>query len=160
MNDNGVHLPLWATCLGFELINVCVRPIENTQSHGFTDEPSIVHPLNFTSYAANSRLFTDMDAQEGQYVMNLYENNKIALFAHRSGITPNTYKENTVLSDFFNVISTAFDRNNTEYISLIEAKNYPIYGTQFHPEKNIFEWHSTSAFPHEFDAILVSSYLA
>ena len=29
MNNNGTHVPLWGTCLGYELLNVCVRP-ENT----------------------------------------------------------------------------------------------------------------------------------
>ena len=101
-----------------------------------------------------------MDAQEGQYVMNLYANENLALFAHRAGISPKTYTENSVLSDFYNILSTSFDRNNTEYVSLIEAKNYPIYGSQFHPEKNIFEWHASAAFPHSQEAVQVTTYLA
>ena len=31
-------------------------------------------------------------------------------------------------------------KNGLEFISSLEAKEYPFYGTQYHPEKNSFEW--------------------
>ena len=41
---------------------------------------------------------------------------------------------------FWNPLSFNYDSNNLKYLSTIEAKNYPFVATQFHPEKNIFEW--------------------
>ena len=38
-------------------------------------------------------------------------------------------------------------RNGSEYISTIEAKNYPFFGTQWHPEKPPYEF-SLTAIPH------------
>jgi len=42
--------------------------------------------------------------------------------------------------DFFNLISTNNDRKGREFISMVEGKSMPIYGSQWHPEKNQFEF--------------------
>ena len=44
------------------------------------------------------------------------------------------------LANFYNILSTNKDRQGVEFVSSIEAKNYPIYGTQWHPEKPSYEW--------------------
>jgi gamma-glutamyl hydrolase len=44
------------------------------------------------------------------------------------------------LDQFWRALSFNHDSSQLEYISTIEARNYPFVGTQFHPEKNIFEW--------------------
>jgi gamma-glutamyl hydrolase len=36
------------------------------------------------------------------------------------------------------------------YISTIEAKQYPILGLQWHPEKNSFEWTKHKHIPHGY----------
>ena len=45
--------------------------------------------------------------------------------------------------------------------SSLEHKRYPIYSTQWHPEKNQFEWvvcHGVGHINHDFDAIQVGQY--
>ena len=44
------------------------------------------------------------------------------------------------LSSFFrnNVATNTVDR--VEFISLMEGRELPFYASQFHPEKNAFEW--------------------
>jgi len=54
------------------------------------------------------------------------------------------------LDKFWNPITTNEDANSLTFISIVESKNYPFVGLQFHPEKNAYEWenndpHSTSA---------------
>ena len=44
------------------------------------------------------------------------------------------------MGKFWNALSYNFDKNNLQYISTIEARDFPFVGVQFHPEKNIFEW--------------------
>ena len=41
---------------------------------------------------------------------------------------------------FWRPLSTNIDEDGLEFISTLEAKTYPFYATQFHPEKNTFEW--------------------
>ena len=36
---------------------------------------------------------------------------------------------------FFNIIATSITDKNKEYVAAIEAKHYPIYGVQWHPER-------------------------
>lgn len=45
-------------------------------------------------------------------------------------------------------------------MSTIESKAYPIYGLQWHPEKNNFEWLFPSQIPHSAEAVAVSQYMA
>ena len=44
------------------------------------------------------------------------------------------------MDTFWDILSVNKDVNGLEFVSTIEAKNYPIFGTQFHPEKNAYEW--------------------
>jgi gamma-glutamyl hydrolase len=44
------------------------------------------------------------------------------------------------LKNFFNILSNSYNVNKEVFISSVEAKDYPIWGSQFHPEKNPFEW--------------------
>ena len=51
----------------------------------------------------------------------------------------------------------------TEYVSTVEHKNLPIYGTQWHPEKNAFEWSTLEnhdSMPHDPKAIQMAQYMA
>ena len=46
-------------------------------------------------------------------------------------------------------------------MAAFEAHNYPIWGTQFHPEKNPYEWtRKYQNIPHSKDAIKVASFFA
>ena len=60
----------------------------------------------------------------------------------------------------FNLLATNWDADGKEYIALVEHKRLPIYASQFHPEKNAFEWSPYVAIPHSKNAILFMQYLA
>ncbi|KAK3261645.1 Gamma-glutamyl hydrolase 2 [Cymbomonas tetramitiformis] len=64
------------------------------------------------------------------------------------------------LQSFFQATSVSEDKNKVPYISTVEAKQYPIIGTQWHPEKNLFEWTSTEAIPHGADAAKLAQRVA
>lgn len=46
------------------------------------------------------------------------------------------FKENKKLMKNFNILSLNEDHEGNVFISSAEHKSYPIYGVQFHPEKN------------------------
>lgn len=60
------------------------------------------------------------------------------------------------LTKFWNPITTNQDKDNMTFISIIEAKNYPFMGLQFHPEKNAYEWQGKN--PHSWSAIYTARY--
>ena len=83
------------------------------------------------------------------YSMQKYLNDKKGLFFnHKTGISidkfvgnqlsaawPSKLKhcflENEKLRDFFDILTVSTDKNGQTFISSIEAKEYPIYASQF-----------------------------
>lgn len=47
-----------------------------------------------------------------------------------------------------------------QYFSSSKAYDYPFYGTQWHPEKNSFEWTLHEAINHSEEAVAVTQYVA
>ena len=64
------------------------------------------------------------------------------------------------LSNKFNLLAVGWDSNGLEYTALVEHKTYPVYASQFHPEKNPFEWSVYLDIPHSQNAIFFTQYLA
>ena len=63
------------------------------------------------------------------------------------------------LSDFFNLLSITPDKTGQDYISIIEAKQYPFLAVQFHPEQPCFEFHNPEV-PHSTNAVRLSQALS
>lgn len=83
---------------------------------------------------------------------------------HIKCMTPKRFNESK-LDQFFNIVTTNQDDKNKSitFISTIEAKDYPFYGVQWHPEKNQFEFvlnKNHENIPHDYNAILVGQYMA
>ncbi|MCL7023777.1 hypothetical protein MKW94_022809, partial [Papaver nudicaule] len=70
-----------------------------------------------------------------------------------------TFQQNSALCSFFRVLTTCTDEDNQEYVSTVQARNYPITAVQWHPEKNAFEW-GYPTIPHSEDAIQVTQHVA
>jgi len=57
------------------------------------------------------------------------------------------------LAGNFTVTTLTNDTGSTQYAATIEGTKYPIYGSQFHPEKNTYEWYTTEAIQHNHNAV-------
>ena len=68
--------------------------------------------------------------------------------------------EKGALTGSYNLLATNWDAHGREYIALVEHKKYPIYASQFHPEKSGFEWSPYVPIPHSKNAISFMQYLA
>ncbi|NXT85073.1 GGH hydrolase, partial [Zapornia atra] len=69
------------------------------------------------------------------------------------------FTKNEKLRNFYNVLTTN-TADEVEFISTMEAYKYPIYGVQWHPEKNTFEWKNSTAIPHSPLAVKATYYIA
>ncbi|DBA04646.1 TPA: hypothetical protein N0F65_012229 [Lagenidium giganteum] len=161
LNDQGVHYPVWGTCLGFEwLLQLTASDLDAVQG-GF-DSMNISMALNFTEDARQSRLF----AQASDDLFLWIGERPLTMNNHMQGIATEHFAKTQKLTDFYTVLSTNVDRNNREFISTIEAKKYPIFAVQFHPEKNNFEYGEYDdgtpyeVIDHSYEAILMSQYFA
>jgi gamma-glutamyl hydrolase len=161
LNDKGVYYPVWGTCLGFEwLLQITAQ--DPKALNGGLDSENITLPLNFTSLAPQSKLFNTM----GKQMYSWLAEKPITLNNHQQGMTPQRFAEYPKLTEFYNILSTNFDRQGVEFISAFEAKKYPIYAVQFHPEKNSFEYGEYAdgspyeVIDHSYEAIFTSQFFA
>lgn len=155
-NNAGTYLPLWATCLGFESIGVIASGDDFSVLQDGFDSYHLPLPLQFTSDFKSSRLFRDAPDN----IINILGNQPVTLNNHHAGITTTTFSNNSKLKSFYRLMSTNFDRVGKQFISTIESFKYPIYGVQYHPEKNSFEWDNRENLPHSWEAIQVTQYFA
>jgi len=155
-NTKGDYFPLWGTCMGFQEITVVSANTPSVLDIDSFDSENLPQALNFTSLAQSSRMFRNCPAS----LLHALSFEDITMNNHHDGVKPETYSTNAALSSIFNVLSTNSDRAGKEYVSAVEGKKMPIYGVQFHPEKNSFEWADTEDIPHSANAIALGQYLS
>merc|ERR1711924_362021 len=79
---------------------------------------------------------------------------------HHDGVLPSSFRANSKLNAFFNMLSTNVDRKELEFVSTMEARRYPILATQWHPERNQFEWSVVNNISHTAAAVAANSWMA
>jgi gamma-glutamyl hydrolase len=136
-NDAGDYFPLWGTCMGFQWLMIAQSRNSNILDphNGQMDSYNLSIPLNFTDAAKTSRLFSTA----GDNIYKILGTEDVTMNNHHYGIYPSTFEKTSTLTSFFNVLSTNVDRQGVEFVSTVESFKYPIYGSQWHPEKNNFE---------------------
>ncbi len=175
-NNNGDFFPVWGTCLGFELLlylsagkknylttcNSYNRALSLNFSSGETS-PSIIFHFRLLKIKCTMLL----DASTSKLYQTAPEGVKKTLSLEKS--TSNFHhwcmtRENLTRSDldkFYKTLATSTDDRGLEFIATIEAINYPIWGLQFHPEKNVYEWGvNITSVPHWPSAVRAGLYFA
>ncbi|XP_044193150.1 gamma-glutamyl hydrolase [Thunnus albacares] len=152
-NDAGDFFPIWGTCMGMQLLTVLVAG-ENLLTK--TTAENISMPLNLTEEAYTSRMFEGFPSD----LLRALTQEPLTGNFHKYGVTVETFQENEKLQSFFNILSTNVAENEVNFVSTMEAKRYPFYGVQWHPEVNRFQWSSSRNFPHSHNAVRLSSLLA
>jgi len=149
-NDKGVHFPLHGTCLGFEALAVAVSGNYSLlQDVRATDAPAALIPTLQTS---KSDFFGHMQPAVYKALMAgpvAYEN-------HVHGFDYAAMTDNPVLRDFFVVLTYSLDKDGEAYVSTMEARDYPVSATQWHPEKNAFEWSPDLHIAHDESGVLTT----
>ena len=155
------HFPLWATCLGFEFLVLMPNYTAKQIFEGYRDGTLIdtvrgrhqAVPLELTnknkSFLASRKFFNRFTPADGKWFKNdaIYMNHGYGFIA-----TEERVKE---LEKYMHVLSTNTDLNHIEYVSTVEFKKHPFFGTQWHPEKVQFEWQDDSI-PHDDVAQFIS----
>ncbi|XP_061613803.1 gamma-glutamyl hydrolase isoform X1 [Phyllopteryx taeniolatus] len=131
-NGRGDYFPIWGTCLGLEQLLLLTNGVSLLTPTNTTD---VSLPLNFTKEAKGSRMFQGFPAE----LMDALALEPLTENSHRWSLAVEAFNSSNKLTSFYKVLSTNTD-GMTEFLSTVEAFDYPIYGTQWHPEKNAFEW--------------------
>lgn len=152
--DQGVYFPLWGTCLGFQFLSFLASGTEGILS--LTDSENLPLPLNFSQDYLSSRMFRGIPGDLAKYLSSA----PTTINMHHGSVYTSTFKANEKLSQFFRILSTNNDRNGINFVSTMEGQKYPFYATQWHPEKNAFEWTLNENIPHQAMSIKVTQYMS
>lgn len=135
-NDNGVFYPAFGICLGFENMAIWaadrgVDILETYNAH------AISLKLEFVTDPSTSSMWSDM----GSNAYN-FEKEAMTLNSHSWGINPDSFVTDAGFGNFYRLTSVTYEPGNTPadarpFTATMEAINYPFFGTQFHPEKQI-----------------------
>jgi len=152
---SGDYFPIWGTCLGFE--QLLVLAVEENILDDCSGTSNVALPLVFYDGVERSRLFSNAPKD----VIEALEQQDITANYHKKCLWVKTFFNNSAIKDFYNILATNVDSFEKWFISAIEAKRYPFYGLQFHPEKNPFEWKpSLTGIIHEEAAVKIAQYFA
>lgn len=122
-------MPLWGTCMGFQLLNILTSGNWSILDRNVYLSENQSLPLSLTSSASHSHIFGQMP----EHIVNIFAHENVTVNLHHDGLPPNSFKADPHLNQFYRMIATNQDRVGREYVSFIEAYEYPIYGVQFHP---------------------------
>jgi gamma-glutamyl hydrolase len=92
---------------------------------------------NTIAIQSGSELLSDLS---NNLLTRLQSGDGILYFNHHYGVTRAYYEANQQLRSFWRVDAFTTSSYSDEFLSIFSAKDYPFYGVQFHPEKNLFEW--------------------
>lgn len=181
-NMKGNYFPLWGTCQGFESIANAASGYYILSSF---DAENLTLPLKFTADFKTSQMFGPKSGVTDAIIEKLSQK-PINIHFHELGVSPDDFMKSDKLKNNFRILAMNGDRKGKVFVSAYEHKEYPIFALQvwfsfflkrlsnfffekfsfiykkkqFHPEKNMFEWHETAVIHHCLDSIQASSFFA
>ncbi|KAJ7981859.1 Folate gamma-glutamyl hydrolase [Quillaja saponaria] len=153
-NDAGENIPLYAICLGLQLLSMIISKDQNILE-GF----SAVNQASTLQFVKNADVKGTVFQRFSPDLLEKLSTDCLVMQNHRFGVSPKRFLDNQNLASFFRVLTTCIDEDDKVYVSTVHARNYPVTAFQWHPEKNAFEWGS-SVIPHSEDAIQVTQHAA
>ncbi|XP_028131358.1 gamma-glutamyl hydrolase [Diabrotica virgifera virgifera] len=152
LNNKGIYYPVWGICLGMQAL---VFSQLGTDIRIDRILKNVALPLEFIEGYEKSKMYSRTPKQ----LIQILGAKNVTYNFHRYGLTEDVLRKHEILDDW-NILTTNKDARNLRFISSMESKKYPIYGLQFHPEKNIFEFQNNTGIPHSSGAIRVSQFFA
>ena len=152
-NKEGTYYPLWGTCMGFQLISCIIAGQSSGNYNCLYSQPGFLavrKNMTFTQEALAHPIFSKMPDD----IHKSFETEGITFFNMHYTVQRNLWEENYGLLTNFTRLTYVSDDVGTDFGVLIAGTKYPIFGSQFHPEKSAFEWNEQQDIPHSYEAIV------
>jgi len=146
--------PIWGTCLGFELLALLAAEGQPNLASCLSVDQALA--LNLTQEFEESKIGKAMPSE----TVSIVSNKEVTINFHHWCLTPQNFSA-FHMENFWKMLATGKDVNQLEFVALIEARNYPFWASQFHPEKNAFEWtEKWNNIPHSKDSVDSATFFA
>mmetsp|Transcript_104082 Transcript_104082/g.293503 ORF Transcript_104082/g.293503 Transcript_104082/m.293503 type:complete len:335 (+) Transcript_104082:201-1205(+) len=155
-SEQGDPFPIYGICLGMQLLTLLTAQDDSVLCSGCFNTEGTPLPLELASDAMSSTIFSTMPAS----LLHAVATQNITANFHHDGVEPVTFERSNNLRDFYRVLSTSRYGGGLPFVSTMEARRFPIMATQWHPEKNIFEWRSGEGIPHRPEAVRLTQHMA
>lgn len=133
-NKKGRVFPVWGTCLGWELLAYLTSGYDSKVLSSVRGESGVRNTLLIKQ---DGYLYSDLTPT---LKYNLQNGQGVTYFNHVFAVSTAYYQSSQELKSFWEVTSTTKSSYNEEFISTAEGKEFPVFGIQYHPEKNLYEW--------------------
>uniref|UniRef100_A0A0G4HNZ5 folate gamma-glutamyl hydrolase n=1 Tax=Chromera velia CCMP2878 TaxID=1169474 RepID=A0A0G4HNZ5_9ALVE len=94
------------------------------------------------------------------YILRALSDSRSVFYNHEHGVSLEDWAGSPSLSEGFLSLGVSSDKRGKDFVAILEAKEAPIFGVQFHPEKNLFEWDPKKNIPRTEESTAVASYFA
>ncbi|CAG9461316.1 unnamed protein product [Pedinophyceae sp. YPF-701] len=158
---DGGYFPIWGTCLGFELL-VAIYAGEGTLAEVSGRNHRETQRLETRPH--HSRLLRALPPR----LVRLLERDAVSYFNHGHALPLEAWSAaagaddagGAPLADSFDLLASAVTLDGTRVVSMFEHTSRPIYGVQWHPEKNLYEWTEEEDIPHSSEAARLAQAIA
>jgi gamma-glutamyl hydrolase len=160
-NRKGDYFPLWGTCQGYQLFHILASGVydEDLILSNY-DSYYVSYPLYFDKHAVEqSKMLGNSSGITADMLQDLATQN-ITLNIHHQGIAPQTYEKYPKMKALLSVLASNKDQQDKPFSSVVEARNYPFYGTQFHPEWPMFEWYDHPSVVHTESSLRANGFFS
>jgi gamma-glutamyl hydrolase len=147
LNDKGIHYPLYGICQGHEIITMGIAGNHDIIDH--YRHPGQLDTVNILAAGKESRMFKGMDDEISAFMRQ----ERSVFYNHRFGFNMSLLEENKALDAFFTITAKGADDKGKEFVAAMEAKEYPIFTVQYHPERVLSEWKNKTVFSHPEEAV-------
>jgi gamma-glutamyl-gamma-aminobutyrate hydrolase PuuD len=152
-NSQGSYFPVWGTCRGFELLTYLANGSKDILTNCKAENVAL--PLKLKPDYNSSKLFGDAPKD----ILDILVLQNVTANFHHFCVTEANITSSGLDRDW-RVTAVSKDTEGLEFVSSFEHRLYPIYGVQFHPEKNAYEWKVTNKIPHTVSAVSAGQYFA
>ncbi len=137
-NKDGVYFPIYGICYGMEqMLVIADKNNDFTILEEFNSYNKYFQKLVLTNDGnKHSKLINYIRNKDNKF-LNKMQNNDLLLHEHKMGISLERFNKSNNLKSFYWIVSINKDRDNKDFVSIIESKKYPFYGFQWHPEQHI-----------------------
>eukprot|EP00767_Chilomastix_cuspidata_P001412 gnl/Chilomastix_cuspidata/1523.p2 GENE.gnl/Chilomastix_cuspidata/1523~~gnl/Chilomastix_cuspidata/1523.p2 ORF type:complete len:320 (+),score=118.04 gnl/Chilomastix_cuspidata/1523:164-1123(+) len=155
-NENGSSaFPLIGICLGHEMLAAAAAGTSDIVTACPLHDATL--PIEFAGPALSTKLFGEGAATPALFA-SIVSERPVLFHYHHNGVTPEGFAAH--LDGAYALLGTNVDEDGQAFVSAFEHRAHPIFGVQFHPEKNAWEWTTAETYSHTREAVFATSQFA